>query len=510
MRNCVASVVMMLSVVLPSTSAVASSIAPEVLQSAIRATVYVKVDYDFGLELGTLTGVGSGFFIDSGGYLLTNHHVVHDEVEIPLKDGETLTLKAESRKLTIVVESGTEQEREIPASLVASNEERDLALLKVDFLAKDFLRFDKVAPLNLGAPVWAIGFPFGGLLSADKLEYADAQSNPEISLSSGMVASLRRDNDRKLKLVQTDAALNPGNSGGPLIDKNGLLAGIVSFGIGGGEGLGFAIAPNRIQEFVFRYAAKITLRPAMITDPPEDISVTAEPRFRGIDVVIGTVRITGPDISFAEAEMNPAHGGLEGLLHIGSRLPGEEMPKYYKAEIELENSEGLVVAKRTMRIASTAQVAKRRPLVATPSKPAAAPVKPKLVEKKPAGGLAAFASSAKLKNSVIDNNQVKVDAGRAIDYTLYENLDDPELRKMAADFDYFTERIPNKEKELRQLKMDPVAFEEAAMCEKELNRFNDRFYAATTALKKAYACRCHDGSWHYKTKAQCSTCEIPK
>ncbi|WP_353141679.1 Do family serine endopeptidase [Acinetobacter pragensis] len=155
------------------------------------------------------TAYGSAFFISKDGYLLTNHHVVED-----------------ASKVTIVLND----RREIDATVVGSDERTDVALLKVAGSGFPELRTGNVGQLKVGEPVLAIGSPFG-------FDY---------SASAGIVSAKMRNmmGETSVPFIQTDVALNPGNSGGPLFNQRGEVVGVNSrifSGTGGYMGLSFSI-----------------------------------------------------------------------------------------------------------------------------------------------------------------------------------------------------------------------------------------------------------------------------
>lgn len=156
------------------------------------------------------TSLGSGVIVSSDGYILTNNHVIEDadDVQIVLADG-----------------------RRLSATLRGSDPESDLAVLKTD--AKDLpsITFGKIDNVQVGDAVLAIGSPF----------------NFGSTVTHGIVSALGRNHlgvSPFEDFIQTDAAVNPGNSGGALIDSNGNLIGINSViysQSGGSQGIGFAI-----------------------------------------------------------------------------------------------------------------------------------------------------------------------------------------------------------------------------------------------------------------------------
>ncbi|MDM1019182.1 Do family serine endopeptidase [Acinetobacter sp. VNK23] len=155
------------------------------------------------------TAYGSAFFISKDGYLLTNRHVIDDASRI------TITLN---------------DRRELDATLVGSDERTDIALLKVNGASFPELRIGDSNQLKVGEPVLAIGSPFG-------FDY---------SASAGIVSAKSRNmsGETSVPFIQTDAALNPGNSGGPLFNQRGEVVGVNSrifSGTGGYMGLSFSI-----------------------------------------------------------------------------------------------------------------------------------------------------------------------------------------------------------------------------------------------------------------------------
>src|SRR5213083_2688167 len=157
-------------------------------------------------------GFGSGVILDDKGHILTTHHVVDgaEKVIVTFADGRVLS-----------------------GAVVGGDEETDIAVVRVDgkeFRAADYANSDE---LKVGQPVLAIGNPLG------------LSGGPTVT--SGVVSSLRRSVDLGnggLKVIQTDAAVNPGNSGGPLVDLQGKVVAINTVTIPYAEGIGFAIPAN--------------------------------------------------------------------------------------------------------------------------------------------------------------------------------------------------------------------------------------------------------------------------
>jgi Do/DeqQ family serine protease len=156
------------------------------------------------------SGLGSGVVVSPSGYILTNNHVIEgaDDIEVMLNDG-----------------------RVIKASVIGTDPETDLAVLKVNLDGLTAITLGNSDELQVGDPVLAVGNPFG----VGK------------TVTSGIVSALGRSQlgiNTFENFIQTDAAINPGNSGGALVDVNGHLVGIntaIYSRSGGSMGIGFAI-----------------------------------------------------------------------------------------------------------------------------------------------------------------------------------------------------------------------------------------------------------------------------
>ncbi|NBP25573.1 MAG: serine protease, partial [Proteobacteria bacterium] len=195
----------------------------ETLDALKAATVYIKVEGQLG------NSSGSGFLVHvdgQTGLVATNRHVVG-------RKG-----KQAAPTTTIVFRSGTKKELEVPAELVAVDPDEDLALMRVK--AKEL-----PAPIDLSPPdlretmtVYSLGFPLGNVLATDR-------ANPSVTIGKGTISGLPEDSHGRLDRVQLDGALNPGNSGGPVVDDRGRLVGVVVAGIVGTK-ISFAIPPTNL------------------------------------------------------------------------------------------------------------------------------------------------------------------------------------------------------------------------------------------------------------------------
>jgi serine protease Do len=210
-----------------------TKIAPAVVTVQTETVERVPVDVFeqfFGGRSGqqTQSGMGSGFIIRPDGVIVTNEHVVGGatKISVMLRDGTTY-----------------------PARLLGRDETNDLAVLKVDARGLPVAALGNSDQLLIGEWAIAIGNPFGFVLG-----------NTEPSVTTGVVSATGRNllgrsegSGVYLGMIQTDAAINVGNSGGPLVNANGEVIGVNSSiytPSGGSVGLGFAIPINRARRVV--------------------------------------------------------------------------------------------------------------------------------------------------------------------------------------------------------------------------------------------------------------------
>ncbi|QTA84911.1 S1C family serine protease [Desulfonema magnum] len=160
---------------------------------------------------------GTGFFISDDGYILTNYHVIrsHSSIEVHLSSDEVYI-----------------------ANMISSTEKPDAALLKIDRNNMPYLALEKntIPEEIIGKEVFAIGNP-GGL---------------QFSITRGIISQIRTMDD--VKYIQTDTPLNPGNSGGPLINKLGNVVGMNTLKRAYSTGLNFAISSDSLFTWVEQYS----------------------------------------------------------------------------------------------------------------------------------------------------------------------------------------------------------------------------------------------------------------
>lgn len=192
---------------------------------------------------------GSGFLVTPTGYLVTNHHVVELESEVVPRRRADEEIEIAVSAIDVVLPGSVGV---LPAALVASEPDLDLALLQVASGSElPFLSLGDSDALEPGEGVTAWGFPFGRRLELGR-EAASSDDVPRVTASSGRLSAVRDDAGGDPRYLQTDAALNPGSSGGPILDRRGYVAGVALLKLRGGHGVGFAIPVNLVKGFLER------------------------------------------------------------------------------------------------------------------------------------------------------------------------------------------------------------------------------------------------------------------
>jgi len=323
------------------------------LRRGIDATVFIKSERVFrGLYF---PGYGTGFFVHPEGYVLTNWHVVADQIVVRIWD-DMSEIKTRVLKLEVVVNSGLPDEMTYSAKVVAWDRDRDLALLEVPVQPKAWLPIASPPQVDLGQSIWHVGYPLGMMLSADWEEGSTSVEefqNPSVSLNRGMVTSIRRDPKGKLKAIQIDAAVNPGNSGGPLFDYEGRVVGVVNSKIMGAEGLGFAISSVRLGEFATVNSARVSFEPkSVIRSSASPLMVTVKPMLAKLDNMTGTARLSGEGIEAVDIALENDGELWSGAIPVPELGPDDPDPEHYFVEIEFTRGESEVAIKRRFRLKS--------------------------------------------------------------------------------------------------------------------------------------------------------------
>ena len=216
------------------------------LEEAGAAKQIVDLDR---IEIGT----GSGFVISPHGYVLTNEHVISNS-EFVATDGPRkakFTLKIARIDVCFPPASASARgalTRCFEASVHSSDAALDLAVLFITASDLPYVALGDSDVLRSGQGVDALGYPFGRGLEVGRVAAPDLV--PEISISAGTISALRADDNGDRRVLQINSTVNPGNSGGPVVDREGYAVGVIRARVKGDAGIGFAIPINQAKDFL--------------------------------------------------------------------------------------------------------------------------------------------------------------------------------------------------------------------------------------------------------------------
>jgi S1-C subfamily serine protease len=219
-------------------------------------------------------GAGSGFIITPDGYMVTNSHVASGAsmLEVTLPDGRVL-----------------------PAQMVGDDPDSDLAVIKIGASGLAYARFSDSTRLKVGQIAIALGSPYG------------FQHTVTAGIVSALGRSMRAQTGRLLdNIIQTDAALNPGNSGGPLVNSAGAVIGVNTAVILPAQGICFAIAANTAERVVVTLIREGRVRRAHLGVGGQDAAIA-----RRIVRHFALTHESGVRISAVEKDSPAAAAGLQ-------------------------------------------------------------------------------------------------------------------------------------------------------------------------------------------------------
>jgi len=262
-------------------------------------------------------GGGSGFVFTPDGLVLTNSHVVHDatRIELSLPDG-----------------------RSFPAHLIGDDPATDLAVVRVDGPNLPAVPLGDSQKLRVGQLAIAIGNPYG------------FQYTVTAGVVSALGRSLRSYSGRLIEdVIQTDASLNPGNSGGPLVSSSGEVIGVNTATIMGAQGLCFAIGINTAKFVASRLLTQGRIRRAYI-----GVEAQTVPLHRRIVRFYDLPRETGVIVVGVEASSPAQHAGLrEGDVIVafkGQPIAGVDDLHRLLTDAQLGAGTSLTIVRRTERL----------------------------------------------------------------------------------------------------------------------------------------------------------------
>ncbi|HWI61739.1 MAG TPA: trypsin-like peptidase domain-containing protein [Symbiobacteriaceae bacterium] len=287
---------------------VAASVIPAIWDRVSPSVVKIDTVVRRGNQRGT--GLGSGFVVDTRGYIMTNHHVIADASTIKVKfvDGTVLDAK-----------------------VVGSDQYKDVAIIKVDPGSRSLVAapMGDSSRVQVGELAVAIGNPFGqeftvtaGIVSAINRDLnEDPSENPIFNIPGG---------------IQTDASINPGNSGGPLLNANGEVIGINTLidtggnNVRGNLGIGFAVPINLARELMPMLMEGKTVGLPYLGVSTQTLNATVAKQI-GSDLKEGAV------VESVAEESAAAKAGIQEPVRLGRAISADVITKIDDKVIKTSN-----------------------------------------------------------------------------------------------------------------------------------------------------------------------------
>ena len=262
----------------------ANKILPSIVGIKVEYTVNNPIMAMFGqTSTSNATATGSGIIISEDGYILTNNHVISTGSD-DISNSDSYYQISEANKITVTLFGDT---TEYEASIVGKDEETDLAVIKIDKTGLTKAEFADSDSIKVGEFAMAVGNPVG----------------MDSTVTCGIVSAVNRevtDSDgKKYTLIQTDAAINSGNSGGALVNSEGKVIGINTLKLSGTgiEGIGFAIPINSTTDITSQLIEYSKVKRPYIGITGMDLS---EDLAKANNLVVGVYVKSVEDFSSAE------------------------------------------------------------------------------------------------------------------------------------------------------------------------------------------------------------------
>jgi S1-C subfamily serine protease len=195
-------------------------------------------------------GSGSGFIVSPQGWVVTNHHVIRGEKFVAVVRGQKVEVSIDVARIEVVLPSAPEGQpaRRYAAYVYAADPDLDLALLHVSGTDLPYIGLGDSDAIVAGEAISAVGYPFGDALELDKSAGKDAMPTP--SVATGGLSAFHNDAAGERRYLQLNTTLNPGNSGGPIVDAQGYAIGVAQLRVENAAAIGFAVPINRAKRLL--------------------------------------------------------------------------------------------------------------------------------------------------------------------------------------------------------------------------------------------------------------------
>jgi hypothetical protein len=193
---------------------------------------------------------GSGFVIAPSGLLLTSRHVLSHEPVARVVEGLEAEVGVGQRRIEVAIGPGGSG-AVLEGVVVAEDSDLDLAVLQVTAAGLPYLPFGDSDAAEPGGSVRVLGFPFGSQVEVGR--EAESGAIPQVTVTAGSLSAAREDDAGDRRYLQTDASVQPGSSGGPMLDEEGYVVGVVRMKLAReatAQGAGFSVPINLVKDFI--------------------------------------------------------------------------------------------------------------------------------------------------------------------------------------------------------------------------------------------------------------------
>jgi len=200
-------------------------------------------------------GTGSGFVVSPHGYVLTNEHVISNgEQDVVTSSGRHVKITVKVSRIQVCFQQTTMttyglSSQCLDAAVAAVDAALDLALLFINGTDLPYVALGDSDALVAGVPAEAFGYPFGRELEVGRLASAP-DLVPQVTATSGTISAVRAGDAGERRYLQISNSVNPGNSGGPLVDREGFAIGVIRMRLARATGIAFAIPVNAVKDFL--------------------------------------------------------------------------------------------------------------------------------------------------------------------------------------------------------------------------------------------------------------------
>jgi S1-C subfamily serine protease len=241
------------------------STAGERSKSVGEATVFIRLVGNIHIEVEEFglkqtadrehveIGTGSGFVISPYGHVLTNAHVIDDGDLVVKRGTKTAKITVKMSKVEVCFPESSDLRGSASAcaeaSIYASDPELDVAVLFINATNLPYIALGDSDAVSVGQPISALGYPFGR-----QLEVGQAVTVPDlvpsVSTVPGTISATRAGDRGERRYLQVTSPVNPGNSGGPVVDRDGFAVGVIRMKVAEAAGIAFAIPINLVKNFL--------------------------------------------------------------------------------------------------------------------------------------------------------------------------------------------------------------------------------------------------------------------